>query len=141
MMTATMLLEVLTPDRKVLSASINAMRVLLPDGWWGIMPGHAPMISFIDDGIVHYSINEAKRYLALYQGTIEVQKKTGEPTRVLILTAAAEEGDNLETVERNLAQQAGKLVELAKQTNLEFNQLRLSLEKSLQDSEIVNIGL
>jgi F-type H+-transporting ATPase subunit epsilon len=136
-----MLLEVITPDRKVLSAFISTMRVLLADGWWGILPGHAPMISYIDDGIVHYSINGTQRYLALYQGTIEIQKKVGEPTRVLILTAAAEEGAQREEVERNLAQQAEKLAELAKQANLEFNQLRLSLEKSLQDSEISNIRL
>lgn len=140
-MTSTMLLEVITPDRKVLSAFISTMRVLLADGWWGILPGHAPMISYIDDGIVHYSINGTQRYLALYQGTIEIQKKVGEPTRVLILTAAAEEGAQREEVERNLAQQAEKLAELAKQANLEFNQLRLSLEKSLQDSEISNIRL
>lgn len=140
-MAATMQFEVLTPDRKVLATSISAMRVLLPDGWWGILPGHAPMLSFITDGIVHYTINDTKRYLAMYQGTIEVQKKLGQPTCVLILTAAAEEGENLEEVQINLTQQAEKLAELAKQANLEFNQLRLSLEKSLQDSEIAKIGL
>ena len=139
-MRAILQLEVLTPDKKVLDASIQAMRVLLPDGWWGILPGHTPMISYIHAGIVHYSINETKRYIALYQGTLEVQKKDGN-TRVLILTAAAEEGDTIADVQDALEQQAAKLAELAKEANLEFNQLRISLEKSLQNAEITDLGV
>jgi F-type H+-transporting ATPase subunit epsilon len=140
-MNALMRLEVLTPDKKVLDTLISAMRVYLPDGWWGILPGHTPMISYIEAGVLHYTIDETKRYVAVYQGTIEVQKSQGKPTRVLILTAAAEEGDNQSEVVTRLEQQSAKLAELAKEANLEFNQLRLSLEKSLQEAEITKLGL
>lgn len=140
-MNPQMQLEVITPDKKVLDIMTSAMRVLLPDGWWGILPGHTPMISFIDAGVLHYTIDETKRYVAVYQGTIEVQKSQGKPTRVLILTAAAEEGDQLDEVVARLEQQAEKLADLAKEANLEFNQLRLSLEKSLQAAEITKLGL
>lgn len=139
-MTATMALEVLTPDKIVLDTSINAMRVLLPDGWWGILPGHAPMISYIQSGTVHYTKDEVKRYIALYQGTIEVKPDPDKRTRVLILTAAAEEGDNLEIVQTALDQQAEKLKKQAKEADLEFNQIRLSLEKSIQEGNISEIG-
>lgn len=136
-----MQLEVLTPDKKVLDTLISAMRVYLPDGWWGILPGHTPMISYIESGVLHYTIDETIRYVAVYQGTIEVQKSQGKPTRVLILTAAAEEGDNQNEVVTRLEQQSAKLAELAKEANLELNQLRLSLEKSLQEAEITKLGL
>jgi F-type H+-transporting ATPase subunit epsilon len=136
-----MQLEVITPDKKVLDTMTTVMRVLLPDGWWGILPGHTPMISFIDAGVLHYTIDETRRYVAVYQGTIEVQKSQGKPTRVLILTAAAEEGDQVDEVIARLEQQAEKLADLAKEANLEFNQLRLSLEKSLQAAEITKLGI
>lgn len=139
-MTATMTLQVLTPDKNVLDTSINAMRVLLPDGWWGILPGHSPMISYIDDGIVHYTKDDSKRYIALYQGTIEVKPDRDERTKVLILTSAAEEGTDLETVQKDLEQQAARLAKMAKEADMEFNQIRLSLEKSLQEAEITDIG-
>lgn len=139
-MTATMALQVLTPDKFVLDTSINAMRVLLPDGWWGIMPGHAPMISYIEAGIVHYTRGDSKRFIALYQGTIEVKPDPIERTKVLILTSAAEEGDDLEKVQSNLNEQAAKLAKLAKEADLEFNQIRLSLEKALQEADISDIG-
>ena len=116
------------------------MRVLLPDGWWGIMPGHAPMISYIEAGIVHYTRGDSKRFIALYQGTIEVKPDPIERTKVLILTSAAEEGDDLEKVQSNLNEQAARLAKLAKEADLEFNQIRLSLEKALQEADISDIG-
>ncbi len=133
---ATMALQVLTPDKSVLNTSADAMRVLLPDGWWGILPGHAPMISYIRSGIVHYTKDNIKRYIALYQGSVEVKQDPNERTKVLILTAAAEEGDDLLTVQKELEQQAIKLEKIAKEADLEFNQIRLSLEKSIQEAEI-----
>ena len=140
-MTLTMQLEVLTPDKNVLETSAQSIQVLLPDGWWGILPGHAPMISYIEAGILHYTQSDTTRYVAFYRGTIEVQKASADHTRVSILTAAAEEGETLDAVESALEGQAAKLAELAKEANLEFNQLRLSLEKALQESEITKAGL
>ena len=140
-MTAILHLEVLTPDKKVLEASASSMRVLLPDGWWGILPGHAPMISFIHSGVVHYRMGDITRYIALYQGTIEVKQKPQDLTQVLILTAAAEEGADLAVVVANLEQQAAKLAKQAKEAEMEFNQIRLSLERSLQNAEITQSGL
>lgn len=138
---ATMALQVLTPDRSVLNTSANAMRVLLPDGWWGILPGHAPMISYIHSGIIHYTKDNIKRYIALYQGTIEVKPDQNERTKVLILTAAAEEGDDLLIVQKELEQQATRLEKIAREADMEFSQIRLSLEKSIQEAEISDIGI
>ncbi len=133
-------LEVLTPDKNVLDTTANTMRVLLPDGWWGILPGHAPMISYIESGTVYYEKNGVTRYISIYQGTIEVQKEAHVPTRVRILTAAAEEGDDLSTVEAALNAQAEKLEIQAKEAEIEFQQLRLSLERALQNSNISEMG-
>lgn len=140
-MRQTMQLEVITPDNKVLDTSTDSMRVLLPDGWWGILPGHAPMISYLHSGVVHYSKEGQTRYIALYQGTIEVKKTSGEQTHVLILTSAAEEGSDLEIVQSLLEQQAARLEELAKEADIEFKQIRLALEKSLQKINVTEIGL
>ncbi len=133
-------LEVLTPDKTVLQTTAKSLRVLLPDGWWGILPGHAPMISYIDAGVIYYQKGETNRYIALYHGTIEVQKPNDIPSRVLVLTSAAEEGQDLETVQRELEQQAERLAKMAKEANMEFNQIRLSLEKALQQAEIMEPG-
>jgi F-type H+-transporting ATPase subunit epsilon len=138
-MTLTMQLEVLTPDKNVLETSAESIQVLLPDGWWGILPGHAPMISYIEAGVLHYAQSENTRFVAFYRGTIEVRKVSARHTLVSILTAAAEEGEDLKTVELALEGQAEKLAELAKEVNFEFNKIRLSLEKALRESEISEV--
>lgn len=135
---ATLQLEVLTPDKSVVNTTAEAMRVLLPDGWWGILPGHAAMMAHIRSGMVYYQINDVIRYIAIYQGTIEVEQRVHEPTHVRILTAAAEEGDDMEAVQLALAQQASKLANLAREADLEFNQIKFSLEKSLQGANITD---
>jgi F-type H+-transporting ATPase subunit epsilon len=137
----TMKLEVLTPDKKVVDTTTEYMRVLLTDGWWGILPSHAPMISHIHSGVVHYQKDKKYRYIALYQGTIEVKQTINEPTKVLILTSAAEEGEDLQAVQDSLEQQAARLEELAREADIEFKQIRLQLEKSLQKIEVSNMGL
>ena len=134
-MTSPLQLKVLTPDKFILETEADDMRVLLPDGWWGILPGHAPMISNIHSGIVHYTKGEQKKFVALYQGTVEVRKIEGV-TEVLILTSAAEEGDSLEAVRSALEQQAARLAELEKEANREFNRVRLALERSIQQVNI-----
>lgn len=140
-MSATLKLEVLTPDKLVLDTTADSLRVLLPDGWWGVLPGHAPMISYLDSGTVYYQLDGVTRYIALYQGTIDVQQTPFEPTLVRILTAAAEEGVSLEAVQAALEQQSARLAALAKEADLEFNQIRLSLEKSIQDAQITDMRM
>lgn len=134
----TLQLEVLTPDKKVVNTTAEAMRVLLPDGWWGILPGHAAMMAHIKSGMIYYQKDGTIRYIAIYQGSIEVQQRPHEPTRVRILTAAAEEGDDMEAVQLALSQQATKLAALAREADLEFNQIKFSLEKSLQGANITD---
>jgi len=72
------------------------------------------MISYIEAGILHYTQSDA---------------------------TAAEEGEDLDAVTSALEEQAARLAELAKEANLEFNQLRLSLEKALQKSKITETVL
>lgn len=133
-MTRMMQLEVMTPDKKVLDADITAMQVLLPDGWWGILPNHAPMIAWINSGFIRYKTEATERYIALYQGTIEVQRRKEQSSRVLVLTSAAEEGDDLEMVKSALEKQSVKLAKQAKEADREFTQLRLSLEKAIREA-------
>jgi len=140
-MNLTMHLDVLTPDKSVLETEAQSIQVMLPDGWWGILPGHAPMVSYIEDGVLHYTQLGISRYVAFYQGTIEVKKETNTHTQVSILTAAAEAGETRDAVEAALEGQAAKLAELAKEANFEFNQLRLSLEKALQESKVMGEGV
>ena len=133
-MAKTMRLEILTPDEIILSASVEAIRVQLSDGWWGILPRHAPFLAHVVGGILLYRRQGHTHYAALYQGTIEVQRRPAEPDRVLVLTAAAEEGDNLAVLERSLERHRTRLNQIAQEAHIEFTRARMALERALRET-------
>ncbi len=135
-MTKTMQLEIVTPDEIVLNTDVEAIRVQLSDGWWGILPRHAPFLAHIVAGIMLYRRQGDTRYVALYQGTIEVQRRSGalQPDRVLVLTAAAEEGKDLAVLEHALEQQRARLNQIAQEAHIEFTRARMALERALRET-------
>ena len=167
-MAESLRLEVVTPDRVVLSTQVDAIQVRLTDGWWGILPGHAPFLARMLAGVLRYRCGEMQRYVALYQGTIEVQKaglryrpphRGGEAEaladqaigaegpgesvdgdRVLVLTAAAEEGDDLEALRSALEQHEEEVMRLVKDAKLEYMQMRLALETALREASVAESG-
>jgi F-type H+-transporting ATPase subunit epsilon len=140
-MLKTMHLEVLTPDEIILETDVEAIRVQLSDGWWGILPRHAPFLAHVVAGIMLYRRQNDMGYVALYQGTIEMQQRSPKPDRVLVLTAAAEAGENLALVEQALERQRAQIKELAREAHIEFTRARMALERALRETaELAPLG-
>lgn len=78
-------LQVVTPERRTLSA--NVTRVTLPGatGELGILPGHAPLVSELSPGVLSYGDASAEGLLAIGSGFAEVL-----PGRVIVLVGTAE---------------------------------------------------
>jgi len=133
-MAKTMQLEIVTPDEIILNTDVEAIRVQLPDGWWGILPGHAPFLAHVVASIMLYRRQGDTRYVALYQGTIEVQRHPARPNRVLVLTAATEEGEDLAVLEHALERQRARLNQIAQEAHIEFTRARMALERALRET-------
>ena len=133
-MAKTMQLEILSPDNLILNTGVEAIRVQLSDGWWGILPGHAPFMAHVLAGIMLYRRQGNTRYVALYQGTVEVQWCSEKPTRVLVLTAAAEKGEDLSTLEDALERQRAQLKQIDREAHIEFSRARMALARALSES-------
>ena len=141
-MASTMHLEIATPDEIVLHTDVEAIRVQLSDGWWGILPGHAPFLAHVVAGIMLYRRQGDTRYVALYQGTIEVQRRPTEPSQVLVLTAATEEGQDLAVLEHALERQRARLSQIAQEAHIEFTRARMALERALRETaELSPLGM
>jgi len=133
-MAKTMQLEILTPDELILNTDVEAIRVQLSDGWWGILPGHAPFLAHVLAGIMLYRRQGDTRYIALYQGTIEVQRRSEKLNRVLVLTAAAEKGEDLSALEDALERQRVQLKQIDREAHIEFSRARMALARALSES-------
>jgi F-type H+-transporting ATPase subunit epsilon len=126
-------LEVMTPDRVALSAEVSSVRIQLADGWWGILPHHAPFIAELPVGVLTYRRNGEQHYLALAGGTVEVQRE-----KVLILTTAAERADEIAALGRAMEEKKAEEEKVAFQAHIEFERARAALLRALTEEGIAN---
>ncbi|UCC66355.1 MAG: F0F1 ATP synthase subunit epsilon [Deltaproteobacteria bacterium] len=84
-MAASFLLEVVTPNRLVLSQEVEEITAPGVEGEFGVLPGHTPFFSNLKVGEVMYRPEKEQKYMAVTWGFVEVL-----PDRVTILADAAE---------------------------------------------------
>lgn len=70
------------------------------DGYFGILPGHAPFLTSLRSGEVTYHVGEAEKYLAVHGGFAEVR---GD--RVVILADSAERPEEIDRERAERARQ------------------------------------
>ncbi|AZB72156.1 ATP synthase F1 subunit epsilon [Synechococcus elongatus] len=90
--------RVIAPDRTVWDAP--AQEVILPSttGQLGILPGHAPLLSALDTGVLRVRSDKEWLSIAVLGGFAEV-----ENNEVTVLVNAAERGDKIDLEEARAA--------------------------------------
>jgi F-type H+-transporting ATPase subunit epsilon len=84
-------LEIATPERQLVREQVTEVQIPGKEGYMGILPGHAPLLSLLGIGSLSYVVGGQKRYLAIHGGFLEVLE---DHVRVLAdLAERAEEID------------------------------------------------
>jgi F-type H+-transporting ATPase subunit epsilon len=78
-------LDVITPERRLLSEQVDAATVPGLGGELGILPGHTPLISQLKTGVLSYTRGGEMRRLLVSGGFVEVNED-----RVSVLADLAE---------------------------------------------------
>ena len=121
------LLEVVTPQRRVFSARVAELAFpSAHKGYYGILPGHTPVMTPVGDGLVTFLQDGEKHWLTVFGGFAEVG-----PDHVTILARESETVDmiDLDQVEAD-RQHALKLLKEA-QTEHDLAEAQAALEVSL----------
>jgi len=88
-----MLLQLVSPERVLVEEQVDEVQVPGLEGYLGILPGHAPLLSELKaGGVLSYrgTADKREQVLAVYGGFVEVQ-----PDRVRILADAAERREEI----------------------------------------------
>jgi len=93
-MSDTFQLEIVTPEKKVVETAAAEIQIPGKDGYLGVMPGHAPLITELAVGEITYREGAAEQRLAVAWGFAEVL-----PDKVTILAETAERPSEID-VER-----------------------------------------
>ena len=98
-----MRLELATPTRQLVSAEADEVVAPGSEGYFGVLPGHAPFLTTLGSGEVSYRHGREEGHLAVIGGFAEVQDD-----RVMIL---AETAERPEEIDRERAEQARQRAE------------------------------
>ena len=120
-------LQVVTPQRHVLQETVQAIEIPGKEGYLGVLPGHAPLITELGIGILAYRKGPETRYLTIVHGYAEVL-----PDRVIVLAEISERAEEID-IERTRAAQARAQAELAKASagSEEWQQQRLAVDRAM----------
>ena len=122
---ATFELQILTPDRLIVREQVDEVVIPGTQGYFGVLPGHTPMLAALSVGEMWYRIGPDKIYLSLAYGFCEVL-----PDRVSILAQLAERADEIDVAR---AEEAKRRAEerLAQAKDVDYERARTALQKSL----------
>ncbi len=103
-------LEVVTPTKLVVSDEVDLCTVPGTEGVFGVMANHAPILSTLSIGEMHYEKDNQQVRLAISGGFVEVSNN-----RMTVLAEAAERSDEID-VDRALRakERAEKRIQEAK---------------------------
>ena len=91
-MADTILLQLVSPERLLVEKQVTEVQVPALDGYIGVLPGHAPLLSELKaGGVLTYEEAGAKKVLAVYGGFVEVL-----PDRVRVLTDFSEPKEEID---------------------------------------------
>jgi F-type H+-transporting ATPase subunit epsilon len=87
----TFQLEIVTPEKIVVKDAVEELQMPGANGYLGILPGHAPLITELAIGELTYKIGGTTHRLAVAWGFAEVL-----PDRVTILAETAERPEDID---------------------------------------------
>jgi F-type H+-transporting ATPase subunit epsilon len=87
-------LEVATPERQMVREEVTEVQLPGKNGYLGILPGHAALLSILGTGFLSYVAGGKRRYLSVQGGFVEVL-----PDHVRVLANVAEKAEEID-VER-----------------------------------------
>ena len=120
-------LEVVTPERRVLSETVDSVNVPGMNGELGILPGHTPLISQLQTGVLSYVQGGATHKLLVSGGFVEVNAD-----RVSVLAEIAERPEEIDAARARIAREhAEKTLSSFTGTEEDFERARARLERSV----------
>jgi len=127
-----LLLEVVTPDRLVLSTEADVVVCPGVEGQFGVLPGHIPFLSALEIGEMYYRKGGQIEYLAVSGGFAEV---TGE--KVTIVAESAEKGREIDLERAKRAQErAEKRLATAKTEEIDWARAEAAMRRSLVRAKV-----
>lgn len=127
MATATLRLEIVTPEAKVYSDDVDMVVIPGSEGEMGILPEHVPLLTSIKPGELKVLKDNKETFLAVGEGFVEVTQQ-----RVIVLTDMALEDTQIDEAEAQAAfDRAQEALRNQRLSDEEHATVQVAIEKSI----------
>lgn len=127
-------LEVVTPDRLVLSTDADVVVCPGVEGQFGVLYGHIPFLSALDIGAMYYRLGGTTEYLCVSGGFAEV---TG--TKVTVVAESAERSCEIDLERaRRARERAERRLAAAKTEQIDWVRAEMALRRSLAREKVAS---
>jgi F-type H+-transporting ATPase subunit epsilon len=126
-MASTIRLELVTPERLVLSEDVDEVVAPGYEGEFGVLPGHTQFLAILNIGVLWYRKESAVKKIALGGGFAEVNHD-----RVVVMAETAERADeiDMERAQRARDRAEARLKELSLDDDTQAK-VRAALQRAL----------
>ena len=119
-------LQIVSADRSLVNESVDEVEIPGAEGYFGVLPGHTPLLAVLGTGELWYRQGQDRTYLAIAFGFAEVQ-----PDRVTILAEIAERADEIDIARAEAAKKRAEERIARPTVDMDAERARIALMKSL----------
>lgn len=122
----TLTLEIVTPERSLVSEQVDEVQLPGSEGYFGVLPGHTHLLATLQVGELWYRVGQEKHFLAVAFGFAEVL-----PDRVTVLAQLAERPEDIDVTRAEAAKKRAEERLARPQVEMDFERARIAMMKSL----------
>ena len=119
-------LRIVSADRSLVNEQVDEVEIPGSDGYFGVLPGHTPLLALLGAGELWYRQGQEKHFLLIAFGFAEVQ-----PDQVTILAEVAERPDEIDVSRAEAARRRAEERLARPVIDMDAERARIALLKSL----------
>ena len=125
-------LQIVTPETMIVHQSVDEVEIPGTDGYFGVLPGHTPLLASLAVGELWYRVGQEKTYLSIAFGFAEVL-----PDRVTILARLAERAEDIDVERAEAARKRAEELLAHARPDVDYESARIALMKSVARLHVV----
>ena len=120
-------LQIVSAERSLVNETVDEVVIPGADGYFGVLPGHTPLLALLGAGELWYRQGQDKTYMVIAFGFAEVQPET-----VTILAQIAEKAEEIDIARAEAAKKrAEERLAVPPSVDMDAERARIALMKSL----------
>jgi F-type H+-transporting ATPase subunit epsilon len=119
-------LQIVTPDRLLVHEQVDEVEIPGAQGYFGVLPGHTPLLAALAIGEMWYRKGQEKTYLSIAFGFAEVL-----PDRVTVLARLAEAAEEIDVERAEAARKRAEERLAHPKADVDYERSRVALMKAM----------